>query len=424
MRRNDESWPYPPGQDQSSWPGSGQNADWSLPEGEEQPNWPPEGDFPSWPAGGYQPGWPAANQRPGRPYPSAQDQPGWPDAQDQPGWPAAEVRPNWPPEADFPDRPADGSDAGGQLGEGYGDWPAGDDIRGAPRARGGSALPRRPTPQGPHQDRRTPAARSAPAGRAQVPESAAPEWTPRRSGPQAHLAAPQAYPGAVNGGGGHALLAEDPPIGQRSSNGEPGWLAERLLSDADQEAAAVKQQALDVADAIRQAAERKAEQIRQQAAYRAGQVRDAEWEAEQIRQQAAYRVGRIREAAARDAGELRAAAIRLSAELGRVAEYVTGSLTIPAIPAAGSQRQAAEDHAAPALPGVGPRDRPRRQAGPNYASSALPVAEPQVLPADRSPATTRTTTAPRCPPPRHPPSHLPGPEAGPMPAAGQRTGPL
>src|SRR5262249_44821886 len=122
---------------------------------------------------------------------------------------------------------------------------------------------------------------------------------------------------------------------------------------------------------------------------------------------------------ARDAGDLHAAAIRLSAELGRVAEYVTGSLTIPPTPAAGPQRQAPEDHAAPALPGAGPQNRPHQQAGPSYASSALPVAEPQVLPAAGPPAPTRTTTAP---PPRHPPDHLPGSGAGPIPAAGQRAG--
>ena len=433
MRRNDESWPYPPGEGQPSWPGSGQNVDWSFAEGEDQPNWPPEGDFPGWPAGGHQPSWPAAYQQPGRAYPSAQDQPGWPDAQDQPGWPdtqsqpgwpAAEVQPSWPPEDDFPSRPVGGSDAGRQFGEDHPSRPAGGDIRITPPARGGSALPRRRAPEGPHQDRRTPGARSAPAGRAQVPQSGAPDWTPRRSGSQAHLAAPQVYPG-VNDGGGQALLAEDLPTGRQSANGEPVWLAEQIISEADQEAAAIKQQALDVADAIRQAAERKAEQIRQQAAYRAGQVRDAEWEAEQIRRQAAYRVGRIREAAARDAGELRAAAIRLSAELGRVAEYITGSLTIPAMPTAGPQRQAAEDHSAPALPGAGPRDRSHWQASPSYASSAMPVAEPQVLPADRSPTTTRTTTAPPCPPPRHPPDHVPGPESESMPGAtaGQRAGP-
>jgi hypothetical protein len=331
MRRHDESWPYPPGEDQPSWPASGQNADWSFPEGQAQPGWPPEGDFPGPPAGG--------------------------------------------------------SDAGGQLGEDHPSRPAGDAIRSTPRARGGPALPRPRTPEGPHQDRRTLPGRSATAGRAQVPESGAPDWTPRRSGPQAHLAGPQAYPGAVNAGGGQALLAEDPPIGRRPANGEPGWLAERILADADQEAAAIKQQALDVADAIRQAAERRAEQIRQRAAWRAGQVRDAEWEAEQIRRQAAHRVGRVREAAARDAGELRAAAIRLSAELGRVAEYVTGSLTLPAAPAAGPQRQATGDRAAPALPGGGPRSRPRRQADPAYASPAMPGAEPQVLPTDGPPAT-------------------------------------
>jgi hypothetical protein len=174
-----------------------------------------------------------------------------------------------------------------------------------------------------------------------------------------------------------------------------------------------------VAEAIRHAADRKAEQIRQQAAWRAGQVRHAEWEAEQIRQQAAYRVGRVREAATRDAGQLHAAAIRLSAELDRVANYVTANLTIPAAPAAGPQRQPAQDHAPPALPGAGLPDRPHRQPGPGHTSPATPAAEPQVPPADTPPAPTQTTTTPRCPPPRHPP----GPETGPMPVAGQRAGP-
>ncbi|HXZ74842.1 MAG TPA: hypothetical protein VEH31_28805 [Streptosporangiaceae bacterium] len=169
-----------------------------------------------------------------------------------------------------------------------------------------------------------------------------------------------------------------------------------------------------MADAIRHAADRKAEQIRQQAAWRAGQVRNAEWQAEQIRQQAAHRVGRVREAAARDAGQLHAAAIRLSAELGRVADYVTTNLTIPATPAAGPHRQDAGDHTAPALPGASPQDRPHRQPGPGHTSPTTPAAEPLALPADRPP----TATAPRCPPPRHPPS----PEASPMPAAGQRAG--
>jgi hypothetical protein len=50
---------------------------------------------------------------------------------------------------------------------------------------------------------------------------------------------------------------------------------------------------------------------------------DADHQAAEIRQQAACQVGDMREAAERDAAELRATLMEMSAELGRVAAYVT-----------------------------------------------------------------------------------------------------
>ena len=346
MRRSDEGWPYRVAEDDPSWPGRGQHPDWPSPKGKDQSGWPPGGGFP-----------------------------GWPDAEDQPSWPAAEVQPNWPPEGDFPSWPAGGHDTGRQLSEDHPSWAAGDDFPSTPLAPGGPVQPRRRTPNGSHLDRRTSASGSAPSGRARVPESGAPGWTSRHSGPRGGAAA-SAYAEAVDGGGGAALLTGDPPTGQRPVHGDPVRLAERILSDADLEAAAIKQQALRQAAAIRQAAERETSQVSQQAAQRAGQVHEAEWQAEQIRRQAACQAGQIRDTAAREADELRAGAIRLSAELGQVAEYVTRTLAIPAVqPAALPRRQAPQGYAEPTRPGLPirrccpggrrlPRDTPSHRPAP------------------------------------------------------------
>ncbi len=91
-------------------------------------------------------------------------------------------------------------------------------------------------------------------------------------------------------------------------NADAVWLAGRILSDADDQAAEITQQASGEAVTIRAEAEREAAEIRQQAAT-------------------------IRKAAEREAAELRAAAMTMSADLGRVAAYITENLTIPAMPA-------------------------------------------------------------------------------------------
>src|SRR6185312_1304022 len=102
----------------------------------------------------------------------------------------------------------------------------------------------------------------------------------------------------------------------------------------------------------------------------------------------------------------RAGAIRLSAELGQVAAYVTRTLTIPAIPAAeppaALPRPGGAEDTGPttptprpqaweqdAQPTAGPRAqaRPRRQAGED--SGVMPAVEPQAWEQDDQP-TVRT----------------------------------
>jgi hypothetical protein len=128
-------------------------------------------------------------------------------------------------------------------------------------------------------------------------------------------------------------------------------VAERVLADADQQAAAIRQQAASQAVAIRETAER---------------------EAAEIRRLAETQGTAIREAAEREAAELRAHLTAMAAEMARVAAYVTESLTSPGLPA---------------LP-------PPRQAGPRALSTPVelpvePGAEPAVQPA------ARLATAPR-----------------------------
>ena len=130
------------------------------------------------------------------------------------------------------------------------------------------------------------------------------------------------------------------------------WLAGRVMTIADDQAADVTYEAWGQAAAIRDAAER---------------------EAAAIRQQASEQAAAIREAAERDAAELRAAVLSMSGDLGRVAAYVTESLTVarrrPARP--GPRRPPPGPPNPPPdlrnpLPGPrnpppGPRSRPGRQ---------------------------------------------------------------
>jgi vacuolar-type H+-ATPase subunit H len=290
------------------------------------------------------------------------DERSWPYSDsDEPGWPysAEEDRPSWP----YP---------GGQD---HPSWPAGG---------GGSAVPREPAAALPDDDRWQTAA----AMRMRVPAGRARDGTQRRSGhrPTAAGPVPRGNYEIPSGDGRTQVAPGEPAAGQQWAaprvagvrevlqlpregpaelldplRRDPGGfcntdsirLAERILSEADEQAAEMMREARDQAAAIRQDAEREAAQVRRQAAHQAERGLEAEREAEEIRKQAAHQAEAMREAAEREADELRADAIRLSAELGQVAAYVTRTLTMPAItvpePPAQPRQRIAEDFALPAV---------------------------------------------------------------------------
>jgi hypothetical protein len=134
-------------------------------------------------------------------------------------------------------------------------------------------------------------------------------------------------------------------VRREARNADSVWLAGRILSDADAQAAA-----------IRTAAEREAAEIKQQAAA-------------------------IRTAAELEAAELRTAVMTMATDLGRVAGYVTENLAIPAMPA------------------VKPATRPDTK--PATKPAAKPVTRPAVKPTARpaaKPSATRPTAKPGGPP--------------------------
>jgi hypothetical protein len=125
-------------------------------------------------------------------------------------------------------------------------------------------------------------------------------------------------------------------------NADSVWLAGRILSDADAQAAA-----------IRTAAEREAAEIKQQAAA-------------------------IRTAAELEAAELRTAVMTMATDLGRVAGYVTENLAVPARPAV---KPATRPDTKPA---VKPAAKPA--AGPAARSAVKPAARPAAKPSADRPA--------------------------------------
>ncbi len=334
MRADPAGWPYQdPGGDDPDWTAG----DDSWPARGASPGWPYGEDHPSWPAGTTDPNWTAGNGS-------------WPAGGASPGWPYGEDHPSWPAGSDHPD------------------WPRG----------GGSAAPGREPPAMRHDGRRRPGSPPAPAAPVRVPAGDKPDEAQHWSG-QHGTAAAYYYDVAADDGWVQVLLPWDSqhwpaelldPV-RRGTGGFQGEdsvrLAERILSDADSQAAGIRQEALDHANAIRQAAEREAEEIRREAAYQADAAREAGRKAEEIRREAAYQAEAMREAAEREADELRADAIRLSAELGQVAAYVTRTLTMPAIPVPEPQalprQHVVEDFARPATPAAEPEARAAARPG-------------------------------------------------------------
>jgi hypothetical protein len=207
---------------------------------------------------------------------------------------------------------------------------------------------------------------------------------------------PGADPGWAGPGAHGANLLQLPGPGTAGQPGPASWdtgnytrtdsvnLAERVLADADQQAAAIRQEATSQAVAIRQAAEQEAAEIKQQAAAEAAPMREAaEQEAAGIKQQAAAQVAAIREAAEREIAELRATVLAMSDELTRVATYVTESLTSPGQPVVSPPRQAGPQTLttpaqAPADPGAKPPAKPaaRPARKPGAKRGARPATKP------------------------------------------------
>jgi len=444
-------WPYG---DHPSWPASdpgrpagatgygrttgSDGPDWPYPD---HPSWPANAsgrpltpDHPSWPASdlgrpvgataGY--GRPADTGRPGRPYP---DHPSWPAS--DPGRPVADD--------DYPSWPAT-DPGGGRAGPG-----APQTRPGGPPPRGGAGLPRRerlgaapapavhhdpgtgralaqvPPPRGRHV--RVPAGYAGPGGSAEETPQRWSAQLARTTGP-----IPQTYYDLAFGDGRLQVVLTEPPgadqgwTGPGSTNmlqlttgadtgqqGAVGWqaadpgnadsvrVAQRILADADQQAAEIRLEAAAHAAAVREAAEREAAQIREQTAAEAAPIREgAEREAAEIREMAAAQAAAIREAAEREAAELRAHLMAMSAELARVAAYVTENLSGPprgvttvAVPVL---EPVTEPDAGPAAqpatrPATAPRPRPATRPG------ARPATKPATKPKTRQYKAMRRVSA-------------------------------
>jgi len=156
------------------------------------------------------------------------------------------------------------------------------------------------------------------------------------------------------------------------------WLAERILSGAEDQAAEIRHEARDHAAAVRATAAQEAAKIRQQAAAARAA---AEQEAAEIRQQAAA----ARATAEQEAAEIRATAASMTAELGRVAAYVTESLTSPAVPAAKLAALPVISPASPSQP-----DASEEPAHP-VRRATRPAAKPATKPNGRQAKAMRKT---------------------------------
>jgi chemotaxis protein histidine kinase CheA len=227
-------------------------------------------------------------------------------------------------------------------------------------------------------------------GRLQVmltePPAASQEWATGM-----HARSVEVLPAAGNQAGAAVWEAVD------LRNTDAVQVAERILSDADQQAAEMRRQASQQAVAIREAAEQEAAEIKQQASAQAVPVREAaEREAAEIRQQATAQATAIRAAAEHEAAAVRAAAQQeadalrsavelMSADLDQVAAYLTEKVSGPIERITGGARPtegypelaggSAGLAARPGTAGTGPR-----MLGTTPAPAVSPSADPATVP--------------------------------------------
>ena len=270
--------------------------------------------------------------------------PSWPAA-DYPSGPAA--GPGWA--EDHPSFP--GGSYPGSLGPDHPSWPGADQAS-WPRAIGRSAEPR--------------------------PESS------RALQHDTHR-----HAGSPDGGLSRAVLIQAPRTGRQPAAGAGGQLAVGQMGELVDP---IRQQVEDLwnADSVRLTERMLAEADDQAAKI----VTTAELEAAEIRRFAADRAAATLTTAEREAAELRATAMKMTAELGGVAAYVVENLAIPAKPATGP---AAWPSAEPvALPSAEPVALP--SAEPVALPSAEPAARPAAKPASRPEQdATRNLTKPAKP---------------------------
>jgi hypothetical protein len=327
---------------------------------------------------------------------------------DRPGWPYPD-HPSWP-----------ASDLGSPLADDdYPSWPATDP--GGPPPGAGPGLPQRerlgaapapavhhdPNPRQPASQ--VPPARGrhvrAPAGYSSHPGPA--DDTPQRWSAQLARTTgpiPQTYYDLAFGDGRlQVVLTEAPAADQgwaaspSSANvlqltgadtgqqqavtwqpGDPGntdavRVAQRILADADEQAAEIRLEAAAEAAAIREAAEREAAQIKEQTAAEAAPIREgAEREAAEIKERAAAHAAAIRAAAEQQANALRSAVNTMSADL---TAYITEKLTGPIERVAG-EAGLAEGHPEPAQGDVRPASSPGKDSPSSRTWATAPHEAP------------------------------------------------
>jgi len=404
--------------------------------------WAPASTAEDWPeAVGY-------GQFGGSAGPMGMPEPGWAAPPQEPSWQELEEWQNWgPPPVMHPDHPS-APVPRVQLSD---DYPSG--PMPPPRGSGAHDLPQRRPGESArtwNAPRQTPDAGFGNGGRRlyAVPDNAAaglagPDWPEpvnfqaRQAPPRREVDRFQPQPGPSNRDSlgyqrqtfpgwqessdywpesGQLEPGRGPATGQfwddRSAARDSRSTAGQVLTLADGRAAQIAQEAQDYADAICDAAEREAAAITDQATGQAATVREAaereaatireaaEREAAAVTQRATGQAATIREAAEREAAELRARLDSMTGELGRVAAYVTDTLTAPAMPATAP----ALPGATPVLPGTRPTPpdgRPAnpgtRPAGPRTAPASQPhgpgtrTAKPGSAPGTR---TAKPGTAP------------------------------
>ena len=385
------------------------------PDGQTEPDTGPDwsyfgDDHPSWPVGSEGPGWP----QPGTDYPNwpaNADHSGWSGDDGQQGWfeggpdprgPAGVTDPYWSyPAADHPSWPAG---AGGadwpQPGADYPSWPAGAPGGGWAPGHGGSAWSQQEAPVAHYYDeRRQTAGQPAPVASARVPATRSGYPAKRYVGAHAKTWSAQLartqdtatqtyYELAFGDGRLQVMLTEPPKSGQEWTTGmhaqrleandfrnsDAVQIAERILSDADYQAAETQQEASAQATAIREAAEAEAAEIRQQAAA--------------LKQQATDQAAATLQAAEREAAEMRAATQSMSGDLHRVAAYVTQNLATPgappaALPAAAPAALPAEPATKPTRPAAKPVRPGTKPARPAARPATKPAVQPAKKPAGR-----------------------------------------